>query len=232
VSESAIAYARIIKYWQILKIKYMTFNINGLFVGEVQPSTTVAGCIEIFENIWPDPKNTIQNIESLCRDSDSDVSWSAAETIGHGAYQNIRTNKSISLTHLASVTDNKILQNVNNQFYTLLLATVNSYAKRFSIQEQFWHEGYHILKYQEGQSYQLHYDGSSNVVRTISAICYLNSDYEGGELEFPNFKIKIKPQAGMLILFPSNFAYSHIAHPVTKGTKYALVTWIRDQEIK
>jgi len=210
----------------------MSFNINGLFVGEVAPNATVAGCIEIYENIWPNPADTIKNIEALCKDSDSDVAWSPAETLGHGAYQNIRTNKAISLTHLASVLDNQILQNINNQFYTLLLATVNSYAKRFSIQEKFWHEGYNILKYQHGQSYNLHYDGSSHISRTISAVCYLNSDYGGGEIEFPNFKVKIKPEPGMLILFPSNFAYSHIAHPVTSGTKYALVTWIRDQEIK
>ena len=66
--------------------------------------------------------------------------------------------------------------------------------------------------------------------RSVSAICYLNDDYEGGELEFVNFKLKIKPQAGMMILFPSNFAYMHIAHPVTSGTKYAMVTWIRDRQ--
>jgi predicted 2-oxoglutarate/Fe(II)-dependent dioxygenase YbiX len=66
--------------------------------------------------------------------------------------------------------------------------------------------------------------------RVVSAILYLNDDYEGGHLEFPNFGIKIKPQAGMLILFPSNYAYTHAAHPVTKGTKYALVTWIRDRQ--
>ena len=45
-----------------------------------------------------------------------------------------------------------------------------------------------------------------------------------------NFDIKIKPQPGMLILFPSNFAYTHIAHPVTSGSKYALVTWIKDRD--
>jgi predicted 2-oxoglutarate/Fe(II)-dependent dioxygenase YbiX len=67
--------------------------------------------------------------------------------------------------------------------------------------------------------------------RALSAICYLNDDYEGGEIEFPEFKVKIKPEAGMLILFPSNFAYKHTAYPVTKGTKYALVTWIHDRPL-
>jgi predicted 2-oxoglutarate/Fe(II)-dependent dioxygenase YbiX len=67
--------------------------------------------------------------------------------------------------------------------------------------------------------------------RCISCIAYLNSDYEGGEIEFVNFGVKIKPQPGMLIIFPSNFAYRHIAHPVTSGTKYNLVTWIKDRPI-
>jgi len=67
--------------------------------------------------------------------------------------------------------------------------------------------------------------------RSISALCYLNSDYEGGEIEFVNFGVKIKPESGMMILFPSNYAYMHIAHPVISGIKYALVTWIRDRMI-
>jgi predicted 2-oxoglutarate/Fe(II)-dependent dioxygenase YbiX len=65
--------------------------------------------------------------------------------------------------------------------------------------------------------------------RTISALLYLNNDYTGGHLEFPNFGIKIKPEPGMLILFPSNFAYRHQSTPVISGTKYCLVTWIRDR---
>jgi predicted 2-oxoglutarate/Fe(II)-dependent dioxygenase YbiX len=62
-------------------------------------------------------------------------------------------------------------------------------------------------------------------------LLYLNDDYSGGELEFRNFQLKISPKKGMLLLFPSNFAYAHIAHPVTSGTKYAFVTWLHDRPI-
>jgi len=62
-------------------------------------------------------------------------------------------------------------------------------------------------------------------------LVYLNNDYTGGHLEFSNFGIKIKPEPGMLILFPSNFAYSHRSTPITSGIKYSLVTWIRDRQI-
>jgi predicted 2-oxoglutarate/Fe(II)-dependent dioxygenase YbiX len=63
----------------------------------------------------------------------------------------------------------------------------------------------------------------------LSPILYLNDDYTGGEIEFVHHGITIKPSPGMLVLFPANYAYSHIAHPVKTGTKYAIVTWLHDQ---
>jgi len=206
-------------------------KINGLYLQEKTPDATVAGCVEIFENCWPKTQETIELIEQACVDPDSGVFWERAGTIGSGPFQDTRTNKLLAVTHLADITQNLVLQNVNNIFYSLLLATTNSYAKRFDIHEQFFHEGYNLLKYSGGEEYKAHYDGGTHIGRAISAICYLNDDFEGGELEFVNFNVKIKPQAGMLILFPSNYAYTHIAHPVTCGTKYAMVTWIRDRQV-
>jgi hypothetical protein len=44
-------------------------------------------------------------------------------------------------------------------------------------------------------------------------------------LEFNNFDLTIKLEKNSIVLFPSNFPYSHIAHPVKSGVKYSLVTW-------
>jgi predicted 2-oxoglutarate/Fe(II)-dependent dioxygenase YbiX len=207
----------------------MALKINGLFPGELIPSTTVAGCIDIYENVWPNPDQTIKIIEDRCSDSTVDLAWEKASTFGGGQAQNMRTNKTIGISHRADIDNDVVLQNIHNQFNLLLLASTVPYSTRYAIGESLYHEGYNLLKYSGGQQYHQHYDGGTASGRVISAICYLNNDFEGGEIEFPNFKIKIKPQPGMLILFPSNFAYSHIAHPVTKGSKYALVTWIRDR---
>ena len=207
----------------------MALNINGFFPGELTPDATIAGCIDIFENVWPDPKDTILRVEKECLTPDSGAQWSRAETIGHGVFQDARTNNIMSVSQLANITNNLLLQNIHNQFYTLLLAAIHPYSVRYGIQEPLYHEGYSLLKYSKNQEYKKHYDGGTIIQRAISAVVYLNDNYEGGELAFPHFDVKIKPEAGMLILFPSNYAYAHIAHPVTSGTKYALVTWIRDQ---
>jgi Rps23 Pro-64 3,4-dihydroxylase Tpa1-like proline 4-hydroxylase len=209
----------------------MAMKINGLYVQEKKPTEVFAGCIEMFENVWPqDLKSTINSVEQECLNPDSGISWQKAETFGSGVYQNIRTNVTMDITYLSDITNNITLQTINNAFYSLLIATSNSYGVRFNIQEDFFHENYQLLKYRSGEEYKAHYDGGTNIGRCISAICYLNDDYVGGELEFTNFNIKIKPKAGMMLLFPSNYAYRHIAHPVVSGTKYALVTWIRDRQ--
>lgn len=209
----------------------MTLEVNGFFPGEISPSATVGGCIEIFENAWPNWQNTIRSIETLASDSDSGIRWQRAETIGQGPFQNIRTNSLMPITYMSRTVNNPLVQNIHNQFYMLLLAATNSYAYRFGINEFLFHEDYNLLKYQTGQEYKAHYDGGTNIARAISALVYLNDDYEGGEIEFVNFNVKIKPQAGMMILFPSNYAYKHVAHPVLSGIKYNLVTWIRDRQL-
>ena len=209
----------------------MALNINGIFPGELSPSTTVAGCIDIFENVWPTPQQTIESIENAVANPDSGIFWEKAETIGQGPFQKQRTNDLLQVSHLAHVSNNSLLQNIHNQFHISLLAAISPYAVRYNINEMFYHEGYNLLRYKTGQEYKAHYDGGTSIGRAISALMYLNDDYEGGELEFVNFGIKIKPRAGMMILFPSNYAYSHISHPVISGTKYALVTWIKDRQL-
>lgn len=209
----------------------MSLFINGLFTGLLKPDTVVGGCIAIFENAWLDPQSTINDIEAECKNTESGAYWVRAETNGAGAFQDMRTNKLLPITHLGKVSNNITLQQVHNQYNMLLTSTVPSYINQFEMNSEVWHEEYALLKYSVGEEYKQHFDGSTFSGRSISAICYLNDDFEGGEIEFVHFGIKISPRPGMLILFPSNYAYAHIAHPITSGTKYALVTWLKDRYI-
>jgi hypothetical protein len=209
----------------------MVMKINGLYIQERDPDAVIGGCIEIFENAWPEPYRVISAVENEVSTLDNGINWQKAQTYGGGAYQDIRTNLIMDVTYLSDTTNNLTMQNISNMFYTLILSTTNSYSYRLGIQESFYHENYQLLKYKKNQEYKAHYDGGTNLGRCLSVLCYLNDDYEGGELEFVNFKVKIKPEPGMLIIFPSNFAYKHISHPVKEGTKYALVTWVKDRQV-
>ena len=207
-------------------------TIGRFFPGVLEPTTTVAGCIDIFENAWPDPQQTIEIVEKEVNTPNSGISWSRATTLGSGKNQNARTNLHMGVSYFAIETGNPVMENIHNQMYILLMAALEGYRKRYDIHEQLWHVGYNMLKYKGGTEYKAHYDGDTSSRRAVSAIIYLNNEYEGGHVEFTNFGIKIKPEPGMLMLFPSNYAYTHIAHPVISGTKYALVTWTQDQPMQ
>jgi predicted 2-oxoglutarate/Fe(II)-dependent dioxygenase YbiX len=66
--------------------------------------------------------------------------------------------------------------------------------------------------------------------RDISILYYLNDNYTGGELEFTQLGLTIKPKPGMMIAFPSYKEFAHKVHPVTSGFRYSLVTWLETEK--
>lgn len=98
-----------------------------------------------------------------------------------------------------------------------------------------WYEEPQLLRYQSGGFYQYHVDAYDPVPngkawrkaidRDISILIYLNDNFTGGELEFKRFSYFLQPKAGMLVWFPSDIRYEHMARPVTSGYRYAVVSW-------
>jgi Rps23 Pro-64 3,4-dihydroxylase Tpa1-like proline 4-hydroxylase len=200
----------------------------------IQPTNIYAGCIAEYENIWDQEKTKkyIEDIESAIDNRESGIIFNKAVSFNHGDPNNLyynehRTNYNLGLTDSAKV--NESFRIIHNDFYLKSLAALSSYCSIFDIKEEIkFVEQINLLRYQGGQHYDAHYDGGTTTGRSVSPILYINEDYSGGELEFVNFNLKIKPKSGSLYLFPSNYAYRHIAHPVTSGTKYAIVTWLHD----
>ena len=62
--------------------------------------------------------------------------------------------------------------------------------------------------------------------RDLSTVIFLNDDFEGGEFVFPELKVRIRPEPGLLIAFPSSEFYLHGVEPVISGTRYAMVNWM------
>jgi hypothetical protein len=54
----------------------------------------------------------------------------------------------------------------------------------------------------------------------LSGLFYLNDDYEGGELYFPDHGIQFKPKAGSAYFFPGDLNYLHGVTEITSGIRY------------
>ncbi len=61
--------------------------------------------------------------------------------------------------------------------------------------------------------------------RTLSALLYLNSDFDGGEIVLDQQGLVVKPETGMLLAFPSGPGFPHEVRPVTRGRRYSMPMW-------
>jgi len=89
--------------------------------------------------------------------------------------------------------------------------------------------GGHYIEHNDAETF---HDGEWVKIapRDISFLFYLNEEFGGGELEFPELGLTIKPKKGMMIVFPSYKEYIHKVHPVTWGHRYSLVSWVETEK--
>ena len=89
--------------------------------------------------------------------------------------------------------------------------------------------GYAVQRTSSGEFYEWHIDGGSHefAQRQLVAIWYLNDvPGPGGATEFRHQDIKIKPEAGKLILFPPFWTHEHRGQTLQAGSKYIATTWV------
>jgi predicted 2-oxoglutarate/Fe(II)-dependent dioxygenase YbiX len=67
-------------------------------------------------------------------------------------------------------------------------------------------------------------DGNWSAWEKSKLVCllYINDDYEGGELDFRDHDLTIKPKAGQLITFPGGFLNIHQVKKVESGTRHTI----------
>jgi hypothetical protein len=62
--------------------------------------------------------------------------------------------------------------------------------------------------------------------RDYTGLVYLNDNFTGGELVFPDRDVVIIPKPGLLVGFPSNHKFVHAVPKVLSGKRYTLPVWI------
>lgn len=100
-------------------------------------------------------------------------------------------------------------------------------------------EALQILRYRPGQQYKPHFDfvRAAENQRRLTALVYLNHDYDGGETGFVKTGLKVKGRKGDAIVFANSLPdrsvdpmSEHAGLPVKRGTKYLASRWIRERK--
>ena len=66
--------------------------------------------------------------------------------------------------------------------------------------------------------------------RDVSAICYLNDEFDGGEIFFERARLTVTPRRGLLLAFPSDADHAHEVLPVRSGVRYTMPIWFTKQQ--
>jgi len=118
--------------------------------------------------------------------------------------------------------ENKALYDIHTKVEIALDKCLRHYESLWHLQMQY-KEAFNFVKYLPGKYFKVHADHGPYYVCTISAVVYLNDDYEGGEIQFGRHGLTIKPEAGDILINPSTYVYEHASLEIRSGIKYAVV---------
>jgi len=164
--------------------------------------------------------------DAILKEFNDEEEWQKTLT-GYGEVNDkIRTAETIVISYPRVIEKNiEVRQNLDKCIYISASETIKKYNKKFPLCKIEEDSGYELLRYKEGQFYIQHTDSFKGRPRAVSCSFALNDDYEGGEWGFFDREIIVKAPKGSAVLFPSNFMYPHEIMPVTKGTRYSIITW-------
>jgi hypothetical protein len=150
-------------------------------------------------------------------DNHLNASWTDA-----GVAASRYSSNGLSSKDIRDASTNRFTESFNDVLNAKVEPLVTEYAQQNGIFE-LKIEGYHIVRYTEGQFFAEHTDATPEYPRRMSAIIYLNDDYEGGTITFTGIEQSFKPEKNTIMIFPSSKDFSHSADPVISGTKYAII---------
>lgn len=153
--------------------------------------------------------------------------WSPARVGGDGAINTqVRNVNAISISQPEVINRSPDVRRAIDQgIFAAASSALAQYNASFphSVAER--DSGYDLLRYETGQFYKEHVDSFLTHPRSLSCSFALNEDYEGGEFAFFNRRVQYRPRKGDALMFPSNFLYPHEVMPVTRGTRFSIITW-------
>ena len=105
--------------------------------------------------------------------------------------------------------------------YIKKYSSLNDYGQHtiytYKIQKTMPGGGYHIWHCEDG--------AKEFSFRVGTYILYLNDVEDGGETEFLYYGMRVKPKRGTLVIFPSNYPWTHRGNPPLSGEKYIMTGW-------
>jgi hypothetical protein len=117
-----------------------------------------------------------------------------------------------------------VLEKLNDIFKLVHKKSIDLYDVEIN---RFQKSAIHLVKFVKGFYLKPHVDTLSVEGNHVASVYYINDDYVGGEISFPEYDLKIKPQANSLIIFPGNENYVHEVKKIIDKDRYSSAMWFQ-----
>jgi len=152
--------------------------------------------------------------------------WTASRTGDGAVRRDLRHADNIQLSHDGVIARNRaVRQRLNDALVRHTAAALKHYIARYPHFRITQDTGFELLRYPEGGFFRQHTDAYHEVQRALACSYLLDDAFEGGAFAFFDRGRTYTLRKGDALLFPANFMYPHEVLPVTRGVRYAIVTW-------
>lgn len=152
--------------------------------------------------------------------------WQPSRVVESGVRRDLRNADNIPLWHQRALATNPAVRGrLNEELVRHTVSMLRHYIARFPHFRITQDTGFELLRYREGGFFRQHTDAYHEVQRALACSYLLDDDFEGGGFAFFDRARIFTLRKGDALLFPANFMYPHEVLPVTRGVRYAVVTW-------
>jgi len=120
--------------------------------------------------------------------------------------------------------ENSIFEKINDKLKLAIEKVFEKTVHPSSIHAQKWEVGSSANPHSDNSDFEGNPSQGFENLKYVG-ILYLNDDYEGGDLFFPEHEISIHPNAGSMYIFSGGVENIHGVTEIKSGTRYSIVSF-------
>lgn len=110
---------------------------------------------------------------------------------------------------------------LREDIYSIIMPVIKEYVQENNLSHMYPKKDFiTISKLLPGPGMDPHVDNINKNSNHFICMFYLNDDFDGGEIYFPDIELKYKPKSGDVLLYKASIR--HQVLPVTKGVRYSI----------